>query len=218
MNSKPNIYTLHGFLGLPSDFDFLDIPHFSCAVKPAPSFESWAQSFNDSITTTHNILIGYSMGARLALQAWKANPKLWNDIILISGHPGLTEGHEERLNADKLWAERFLKDDWDLLMKDWEGQAALKSYSITRYEKNYKREELASHLLHFSLGKQPLFDAPALWILGGEDPKKIKQRLPNPIVIENKGHRLPWECPNELNHIIKKRVEIHGSTYKTTQS
>lgn len=208
MSLKSNIYTLHGFLGLPSDFDFLDIPHISLPVRPANSFHEWASNFNRSIKTSNNVLIGYSMGARLALQAWKESPSLWNDIILISGHPGLTDGNQERMDADAKWAKRFLEDDWDTLMRDWEGQAALKSYSIPRYEKNYDRKELASHLLNFSLGKQPLFEAPAFWILGGNDPKKIRQKIPNPCIISDRGHRLPWECPQDLNRIIKERLGI----------
>lgn len=204
LNSSSNI--LHGFLGLPGDFNFLNgIAH---GIKPASSMEEWAIKFNK--TTTGSTLIGYSMGGRLALHAWKQDPTRWKKLILISTSPGLApKEREARLINDYKWADRFEKDDWDHVVRDWNNQEVLKSFNVPRKEADFDRKELAEIMRNFSVAKQEIIEPHAIWIVGEND-HKLRQRIShlNPIVIPKAGHRLPWEAQKELRSIISEALEF----------
>ncbi|MFN4173618.1 MAG: alpha/beta fold hydrolase, partial [Parachlamydiaceae bacterium] len=163
------LYALHGFLGLPSDFSFIEAKRI--AINPAPSMEAWAEAFNRSIIKEDlkekKVLIGYSMGGRLALHAWANRPDLWDQLILISTHPGLhkEEEKQKRIEKDEEWARRFEGEDWNAVLKDWNNQDTLKRYPLIRLENDYKREALASFLRQFSLGRQNVMEPPAIWLV-----------------------------------------------------
>lgn len=189
------IYALHGFLGLPSDFNTL--PVTAVSIKPAATFDAWAHDFNATIDPKEeNVLLGYSMGGRLALQAYRHNPRLWTRLILISTHPGLENSHERtlRIENDEKWARRFESEPWDTLMRDWNGQEVLKGISIPRHEHDYDRKDLAAFLRNFSLGRQEVFEPPATWVVGEND-TKFRKRLHHldPIVAPRAGHRVIFE-------------------------
>lgn len=167
---------LHGFLGLPSDWEPQVIAY---PIKEAISFTAWVKEFNRWAATqsTPRTLIGYSMGGRLALHSLIADPSLWDSAILISTHPGLTTGHKERLAHDQAWAQRFLHEDWDPLMQAWNEQPIFNpGKHPIRLEHQFNRNHLASQLDHFSLGRQEylvpkLPPLPLLWITGSLDSK-----------------------------------------------
>jgi 2-succinyl-6-hydroxy-2,4-cyclohexadiene-1-carboxylate synthase len=199
---------LPGFLGLPSDFSCLSLT--GTKISPAP-LEQWAKSFNETLTTKNNILIGYSMGARLAMHALIQNPALYKKAIFISGHPGLKEGHAARLIHDSRWADRFLTEEWRSLLFAWNNQTTFGSHFLHRKEEDFKREELADQLRLFSLGHQKdlskiLNDLPTYWIVGALDTKFIEatQHQKNRHVIPDASHRLLWEAQEQL----KKTIEL----------
>src|SRR5687767_12547154 len=127
------IVCLHGFLGRPSDWmpiqrAFSDlIPGVQCEAVDifsslrtfkSKSMVDWAKSFNREQKSKHverNLLIGYSMGGRLALQAAMDKPGLWDEVILVSSHPGLTseDDKSKRLVSDLEWAEKFSNMPWN---------------------------------------------------------------------------------------------------------
>lgn len=136
------VYCLHGFLGLPSDWDFLgtlqetalekvDIfqvlsPATAGGIKPAiagASMMDWAEVFNHQVSQKpeKRILLGYSMGGRLALHALVRNPSLWAGAIIVSANPEpLPEERAPRLIADENWAQRFENEPWDQVVSAWE--------------------------------------------------------------------------------------------------
>lgn len=199
------IYALHGFLGLPSDFDFLDVERIS--IKPAKDFNAWAEAFNRSINPDEkNVLLGYSMGGRLALHAWANKPSLWHRLILVSTHPGLADPAEKqkRIESDEKWAKRFETEEWNSLMQAWNSQEVLKGAALHREEKNYDRNELAACLRNFSLGKQEVIEPNATWVVGEHD-TKFRNRLSslNPIVAPKSGHRIPFDNPQFLISLLE---------------
>lgn len=209
-----SIIALHGFLGLPSDWAFCE-GAISYPVGSCSSLSLWAKKFNAQIKKEKKekrILIGYSMGGRLALHALLDEPELWDHAVFIGTHPGLKdkEEKEKRLQSDLKWAERFLTEDWDSLMDAWESQSIFQNERIRpcRQEKDYDRKELASQLINFSLGKQEDLLARALefsttWIAGEKD--KIHHN--KTIVIPNEGHRLLITTPEKIKEIIFSECE-----------
>lgn len=74
-----NVYALHGFLTQPSLWDFLGLKIHALDIYsiPGTTQNEWAKHFNATIPTKNdNILIGYSLGGRLALHALLDQPNL----------------------------------------------------------------------------------------------------------------------------------------------
>lgn len=235
------IFALPGFLGRPTDWDFLVKPIYPTKIFPldifsilplAPLWE-WAHAFNKKIehetklTSSRRILMGYSLGGRLALHVLLQNSSLWDAAIIISAHPGLKNQNEkkQRLVSDGLWAERFEKDPWDLLMHDWNNQAVFNQshFAFERQEKDCSRNALATALRQWSLGTQETLqskieglDIPLLWITGADDifytslsnQMMLKHPLSKVINIAQAGHRVPWEQPtifyDQINQFVKR--------------
>ena len=211
------VIALHGFLGLPSDWDQWDfIPY---EIQPSESLTKWAVDFNqwvESNTTAPRKLVGYSMGGRLALHALIQNPTLWQRATLISTNIGLKDpaSRLERLKNDYKWAEKFRNDPWEHLMHDWESQCLFKgSFKPTRKETDYNREDLAQHLENFSLAKQEYLlphiaklTLPMQWITGSLDhnaeshAKDIIQNHPQSSHLSIPGgtHRVHFEFPTKV--------------------
>src|SRR6476661_7376674 len=98
------IHALHGFLGLPRDWDLFEsavqdhrgrpvrlVKHNlweELAALDDKSLRSWAREFNSNIEGK-NILVGYSMGGRLAMHALIDDHTKWSGAVFISAHPGL---------------------------------------------------------------------------------------------------------------------------------
>ncbi len=177
------IRTLSGFLGLPSDWDFLPWPH-------SP--------------TEGDVLLGYSMGGRLALRLLES--QRFRCAIIVSA--GLNAPDDERRRRDEEWARRFESDDWPSLMRDWNAQPVFGGHALDRREEDYDRAELARQLREWSPAVLPpprleAIETPVLWIAGERDANYVEiarravARLPNAEmwICPDSGHRVPWEQP-----------------------
>ncbi len=226
------LYALHGFLGCKSDWNSFDPASFNVdqiiAVDPfqqrsVDSLKAWAASFTSKIDepkTHQNILMGYSLGGRLALHALVQQPSLWKAAVIISAHPGLTDEEEKkhRLEQDKQWARRFLAEPWGPLLQTWNQQGTLlTSQPLQRKQADYDRITLAYALQCLSLGVQedlrPAIAAlpfPILWLTGEKDEKytalakDLVYSHPHSSfqVVPGSGHRVPWDQP----HLFQTRV------------
>jgi 2-succinyl-6-hydroxy-2,4-cyclohexadiene-1-carboxylate synthase len=233
------IHFLHGFLGKPSDWNFIHdkkstnkyIFHSIEDFMPNDPIkekylQKWAVKFNDFIFKSSqfggdkNILVGYSLGGRLALHSLCKNNN-WKGAIIVSANPGLTNENDKlaRLENDKKWARRFLEDDWSQLMHDWNAQGVFAGLNSTmhREEKQYDRKKLSQLMLEFSLAKQEnlrdfikQFKFPIHWLAGERDSKfvtiaKEMSLLNNNIkssIVPLAGHRIPWENSEEFVKIM----------------
>lgn len=214
-------YALHGFLGRPNDWKFLGddlekVDLFRYDPLPA-SLEEWAHRFNESVDGEGHVLIGYSLGSRLALHALKQQPSKWAAAVLISCHPGIEDEHEKslKLETDLKWSQRFLKEPWNVLMRDWNKQLVLESsHHLPREESHYGRESLQHALSHWSTGTQQIFkeiDIPTLWIVGELDKKYIdlsqkitlKHEKSCKKILPGCGHRVHIDNPELLNQTIQ---------------
>jgi 2-succinyl-6-hydroxy-2,4-cyclohexadiene-1-carboxylate synthase len=112
------VFALHGFWGAPSDYDGLrsslahkiplkwEIPHLpGHGGEPLPAAGASIEALADWCEETMEkaggdgrcVLMGYSLGARIALATAIRNPKNVIGLALISGSPGL-ENPEQRAN------------------------------------------------------------------------------------------------------------------------
>jgi len=178
-------HALHGFLGLPTDWSFIDssiaynlMSNESLAQN---NLKSWATWFNSKQTESPKILIGYSLGGRFALHALIQNPNMWNGAVIISAHPGLTSLPERqmRLEHDYLWAKRFVTERKEDVIHDWNQQPVFAfdpPYEVQ--DDNFDRSKLFKAMTQWSLGRQQdlrlqiaQLDIPILWITGENDQK-----------------------------------------------
>jgi 2-succinyl-6-hydroxy-2,4-cyclohexadiene-1-carboxylate synthase len=191
------IRTLSGFLGLASDWEFLPWPH-------AP--------FDGS---SDDVLIGYSMGGRLAL----AEAHRFQKVVIISA--GLNTPAEDRRRRDEEWARRFESEDWSSLMAAWNAQPVFGGHSVERREADYDRAELARQLREQSPAVLPAPDLESiatriLWVAGELDEKYVAigrhavTRLPHAElwICPRAGHRVPWEQPAALVSRLRTFLEL----------
>jgi 2-succinyl-6-hydroxy-2,4-cyclohexadiene-1-carboxylate synthase len=236
------IVALHGFLGLPSDWakTCLDVEAYDLwksivrlgGVTREQAFDKWAKQFTGEVrakTSEPVCLIGYSLGGRLAMHAILEAPELFENAIIVSAHPGLTSEHEkrDRLANDRVWAERFLRESWPLLMKAWNVQPVLAPppkppedfVHLERQEGAFSREALSFALDAWSLGRQAdlrsrLRACPVSmrFVTGATDTKftsllgafaGIDHR-----VVPNAGHRVPWDHPAGFQSAVVDFFEV----------
>ncbi|MEI8366577.1 MAG: alpha/beta fold hydrolase [Parachlamydiaceae bacterium] len=222
------IEALHGFLGRPKDWEILsEIPYHAVDLfhdYPIVPLREWAEAFT---APSKRVLLGYSLGGRLALHALIRHPADWDAAIFVSTHPGLysKEERQKRLEADYRWAERFENDSWDSLMDAWNAQSVFcnslegSAHLLERCESDYQRPLLASALRNWSLGTQEdlrerlsELEIPILWMVGENDTKyrelalniRLKHPLSRIVLVANSGHRIPWEQPQFFLSTVKQ--------------
>lgn len=227
------ILALHGFLGKPSDWDLIGLEEVQGIELDAFSLKSlndWGKTFNcflqkeEQIFHYHRkpILMGYSLGGRLALHTLIQNPSLYHAGIIISAHPGLSNPSEKnkRYREDLFWAKRFLNEDWDTLLSSWNQRQTFSNalFHFERKEKDYERQTVSDMLTNFSLGKQEdlrealrYLPIPLLWVVGEQD--KIYKELGSSlqfqhpdskvITIPHAAHRVPWEQPDAFKKALQ---------------
>jgi 2-succinyl-6-hydroxy-2,4-cyclohexadiene-1-carboxylate synthase len=214
--------TLHGFLGLPSDWDFLKVACHPVDIlslhPPQSGLWEWARAFNRYAERMNSprLLMGYSMGARLAMHALLDHPELWEMAIFISGHPGLKSEEEKQIRQqrDNAWAERFLHEPWDSLLQSWNSQLLFRGGATPkRREIDYSRPLLAEAMRAFSLGQQEdltdrlsQLSTPQIWMAGERDEPfaAIARTRKQHMLFPEAGHRVPWDCPEPFTHYLKE--------------
>ncbi|MEL7334909.1 MAG: alpha/beta fold hydrolase [Planctomycetota bacterium] len=138
------ISCLHGFMGHPTDWDFLssdsntpgaaafDLPNAEKCQIHALDIEShvdlagpgdWHSDLSSlaGVLPSRSILLGYSMGARLALGIALTHPEKVRALVFVSGNPGLEDLAERRhrANLDQLIASRMESDTPEKFLDWW---------------------------------------------------------------------------------------------------
>ena len=242
-----NFLLFHGFLGMPTDWDpivdalkkdfpkaqfqtlnYLNNPPLSSKV----TFEKWGANFLNWYQAEHgnkkSILVGYSLGGRLALHAMAQKPELFDFIFCISTNPGFYENQllerRKRIDEDSSWSYRFLHDPWEPLLKDWNAQAVFEGSRAepTRYDADYRRDVLSKCFTNWSLGQQrdfrPLIanhQKKMAWIVGDYDRRYIQmtrdlfQICPEVHydICPESSHRVIFDNPVELTQTISSHLQ-----------
>lgn len=218
---QKRLVCLHGFLGLPSDWDFLReaLPSVEVVAFPVWELTGGLGEAADQLaqrTQRGDWVLGYSMGGRIALNSLVRNPGHFSGGIFVSANPGI-EGDKERrlrMEADENWARRFESEDWNAVLAGWNAQPVLASGpALPRAEKDFSRDRLAGALRDWSVARQDNLwpdlsgiRCPSLWIAGERDQKYVGWMEKaaglsggDAWVCEGAGHRVPWDRPAEFS-------------------
>lgn len=213
---------LHGFLGKPSDWQFLqgwETPDlFQGESIQQNDLKSWGTWFSPV-----DLLLGYSMGGRLALHAVLESPSCYRGAVFVSTNPGLRTGREERLAKDREWARKFRELPWRQVMEEWNNNPVFAAdRKIVRKETDFDREAIAWSLEKWSSGWQEdltdqiaELDLPILWIAGELDgsyaEKARRIRLKHPLskiwIAKGAAHRVPWAVQDQFMEEVTKFQE-----------
>lgn len=170
------------------------------------------------------VLLGYSMGGRLALHALLERGP-WDAAVIISANPGLRDTTEisSRRASDTVLATQALTLPWDAFLEQWNSQPLLAGAMRDEREDKkliQRRREIARSFVDWSVANQePLWDRlpeieiPVLWIAGETDVEystiaaEAVSLLPNATlaIAPDAGHRVPWE--NEV-WLLKKLNQL----------
>lgn len=214
---------LHGFWGRPQDWNLVLskislerevlVPDLyeDGPLSPKYSLADWAQNFLswlDHYADQQPLdLVGYSMGARLAMTAAIARPERFARVLLLAGAPTVAQGtFEERNHWEDAWKEKFASQPWVELESAWQDQPVFNGTQTNSRRQNEElREKLGLSLVNWSPTRHPfnLEHVRALgpqveWAFGALDQKylevaKTLQELPvqgQIKLIPNTGHRL----------------------------
>lgn len=216
------LWCLHGALGSAADWETLSLPDAHpvdlWGTPPAPDMFTWASAWSAAVAE-HDAspqLLGYSLGGRLALHALLVAPALWQRAVIVSAHPGLRDPdtRAKRRQRDTQWAQRFLTEPHEDVLRDWNAQDVFGKHSIQA--RNHFAPAMARGFQDWSLGNQePLWERlseiqiPIHWVCGEEDSKFVTlgeeavARIPNAqcTIAPACGHRVPWEWEAFAEHI-----------------
>lgn len=235
VNERPLI-ALHGFLGRPNDFQFFYGENFksldyfrTLELGPHVAWQDWADQFwqQKDLPEKFN-LMGYSLGGRLAMNAFARQPDRIEKLILISAGVwplSFAEG-EARLRTDVAWAEKFEKLLWESVLREWNAQAVFvgSQQEPSRVESDYDRVQLVQALTNWSPARMPDYSpvlrdhSSRIHLICGEHDMKYRQKFQDFFdkkmcrdvrIIPNSGHRVIFDQPQS---VVKAVQAILGSS------
>ena len=170
------------------------------------------------------LLVGYSMGARIALGLLHRHPERFRGAVLIGGNPGLDDpsARQQRAAADEALARRLERDGIAAFVDHWQKlplfasqarlpEAVLEEQRATRLA--HRADHLAAALRVLGLAQMPpdlrdleRLDLPVSLMVGERDAKfraiaeQMLKRLPRGSLrpIPGAGHNLTIEAPREV--------------------
>ncbi|WP_429971689.1 2-succinyl-6-hydroxy-2,4-cyclohexadiene-1-carboxylate synthase [Fructilactobacillus sp. Tb1] len=243
---KPTWLFLHGFLGSKNDFAKI-VPRGTCVYVttygftatdkqvPATGFE-YQNQITDLVKILDNLkidqvnLVGYSMGARLALSFAIDNPTRIKHLFLESGTAGIADvdARIARQQADELKAKQIEANGLIPFVNHWETiplfnsqQNVSKSAKVFMHQQRIQHNptNMANSLRYFGTGMMPnwwkslaTMAVPTTLITGELDKKftnlnnQMTELLPHVhhISIPNTGHNVHFEKPDKFTSILNK--------------
>ena len=244
---SPTILFLHGFMGSSADWRevmaalgdrvfciAVDLPGHGASqalTTEAYTIEGSARAMIntlDEFEVERPVVVGYSMGGRLALYLALRYPERWAGLFLESASPGLKSASERaaRRAADESQAKRLESGELEAFIRDWYRQPLFAS--LARDENLLRRtidarwrndpEELARSLRGMGTGSQPSLwgeledlGVPALALAGGLDEKyvRVSSRMAsiNPRIesamVPEAGHSVHAEIPTAYISLLE---------------
>jgi len=234
------IWCLHGAVGMAEDWKGFRVPGWSvkrvdlwrfleCCPMSMPGF---GRALNEEASATpgRKVLLGYSMGGRLALHALLEKSGIWDAAVVVSAHPGLEEeaARVARRAADAEWAALALKGEWADFLAKWSAQEVLVSGAggaemvlADRSKLALRRNAVARSFIDWSLGAQESLwervrrevSCPLHWMAGEKDAKfrELADRVQalETWIAPGAGHRVPWESadfPRMVGEFLERAV------------
>lgn len=172
------------------------------------------------------VLVGYSMGARLALASLVAAPGAFSGAVAVSAHPGLEDAtaRAERRAADDEWSALLVSDQAEFWRR-WLAQPVFAGTAeIGRALTALEAQQWSQVLRAFSTAGQDFFPPlladprlpPLVSVVGERDAKYVALQQLYPSTVDKLmlpgGHRVPLDAPAELARaiapFIRKTQEI----------
>jgi len=233
------IIALHGNLGCPGDWDAVRTAMPTCRLEAVNLWAAPPPAFSPGVDPVPGrmarpaagedppVLLGYSLGARLAMQALLAEPARWKAAVFVSGHPGLETESErrQRRERDREWARRFREERVETVLQAWHGQPVFRGDEPpperARIVREH-REAIARAFEVWSLGcQEPLAGklrdcpVPQLWVAGALDEPFARLAREcgggsfagRVAVVPACGHRVPLQKPRELAECVRAFLE-----------
>jgi len=232
-----NLVTLHGFTGRSDVWnDIAEGTHLDVLGHSDRALAVGEERFADEVDRIarqiprggENHLVGYSLGARLALGVAVRFPERCAALTLIGVHPGLSSesDRDARRRADQRWINRLetvgiesFVETWEQLPL-WDSQKALPKPALDRQRQlrlEHEPLQLAAALRAVGLGSMPCYwdaldqlDVPVHFVVGELDRKfldiarRAADRVPGSAitVIDECGHNPLLERPDSLRQLL----------------
>jgi 2-succinyl-6-hydroxy-2,4-cyclohexadiene-1-carboxylate synthase len=233
----PILVFLHGFLGDSQDWEFI-YPQFStfrCLAPDLPGhgqtpfFSNLVPELSRKLQNEKAIVVGYSMGGRIALQWASQCPELISGIILESASPGIESEVERRARQifDHQLERKIQSMDPGDFIDWWCGLPMFgdiknhPDYPQLRHRRSaYHAEAIIAALREFGAGTLPsmwtqLGELPILGYITGElDTKYIgiadRIQVDYPAIpvriLEGAGHNCHFEVPSRFSEWILSQI------------
>lgn len=181
------------------------------------------------------ILMGYSQGARVALQTALTHPTLLRALVLVSASPGLPEPDRRlRRVADNALADRIEKIGIERFVDEWLGNPMTSTQSVDPADRAKDRalrlENSATGIAAAlrGMGQATVADSsvalaalpiPVVCIAGGRDEKytaaawrMARSRGERPVIVARAGHNVILEAPRAVADVINGMLNRQGET------
>lgn len=198
-DKMPRWLLLHGFTG--SHLDWLDswpanrpalaldLPGHGQSPDPQGAFRAEIARLLTALPDSIRSVAGYSLGGRIALALMAAAPWRFQELVIISAHPGLEDAAARalRLKQDQAWIDLLRQGDQRRFAAAWQRQPlfrdqhrrAPQGVAIQHRRRLSQRPEgLARALSCFGLGQMPptwdaigAYPGALHWISGALDEK-----------------------------------------------
>lgn len=216
---------------------FLDAPGHGGSPDGTRSLEACADDIFESMD--QSVLIGYSMGARMALTtAIRHCPTdRITGLVLVSGTPGIVNAAERsaRVASDAALADRIEQIGVSAFIDEWLAMPMFAGLNVENAQRELRVKNgakgLADSLRHAGTGTQVpatddqlrRIDVPVLLVTGSLDPKfteiarALRPRLRNceHVIIDGVGHTVHLEAPETF---VKTLEEWLSRTQRGEQS
>lgn len=213
----------------------LDAPGHGDSTDGCRSLWECADDITES--TEPCILIGYSMGARMALHAALAHPHHFKGLVLVSGTAGISSETERsaRLRDDNILADHIENVGTPTFISEWLANPLFRGLTeSTRMVDDRIRNSsrgLADSLRHAGTGTQePLWDRlsdlpmPCLIVTGADDPKfvelgrKMAARIPRAtfVCVESSGHTVHLEQTHAFTEHLASWLHLYNASEMPT--
>lgn len=206
---------LHGFTGSPKSWARCPVPDGRPLALPGHAGEPVATSFGDAVDRIGRRLspggeriIGYSLGARIALGLAIERPERVTGLVLIGVNPGLTSEADRRARrrSDAEWVRILEEEGIDAFLSRWRAQPLFDTQRHLPEEILAEQEAVGrSHdpgALAGALGSMGLSEMPSYW------PRLSELEIPVLLVTGERDAKFHTIAEAMLGHLKDGRHEV----------